>query len=76
MKQGLDQSLFVRLQHAQHVHMLTVQYRMHPAISAFPSMYFYEGKLVDAPVVLQGGRDAPFHRCVRVCVWMCEGVDV
>ena len=26
---------------------LNVQYRMHPVISAFPSSYFYEGKLLD-----------------------------
>lgn len=28
---------------------LTVQHRMHPEISAFPSRYFYDGSLVDAP---------------------------
>ena len=29
-------------------HMLETQYRMHPAISAFPSQWFYDGRLKDA----------------------------
>ena len=38
--------MFERLQLAGlPVHMLSVQYRMHPEISAFPSKHFYEGKL-------------------------------
>ncbi|KAJ5542691.1 Zinc finger CCHC-type [Penicillium sp. DV-2018c] len=46
-----EQSLFVRMQknHPQDVHLLDIQYRMHPAISAFPSMTFYDGKLQDGP---------------------------
>ena len=31
--------------------MLSEQYRMCPGIRQFPSEYFYQGKLVDAPVV-------------------------
>ncbi|KAJ5699120.1 hypothetical protein N7462_001125 [Penicillium macrosclerotiorum] len=46
-----EQSLFVRMQknYPQDVHLLDVQYRMHPAISCFPSLTFYEGKLQDGP---------------------------
>ena len=28
--------------------MLTEQYRMHPDISAWPSHYFYDGRITDA----------------------------
>lgn len=44
-----DQSLFVRM--ANHVKplLLDVQYRMHSAISKFPSKKFYDGKLKDGP---------------------------
>ena len=49
--------------------LLSEQYRMHPAISAWPSSYFYEGRLLDAPGVAAGsgggggggGRAAPWH---------------
>jgi senataxin len=41
--------------------MLQEQYRMHPAISAFPSAFFYEGALRDAPVVTSVTRAAPWH---------------
>ncbi|KAL2198713.1 SEN1 N terminal-domain-containing protein [Corynascus similis CBS 632.67] len=46
---GYDQSLFVRMQknHAKDVHLLDMQYRMHPEISKFPSQEFYEGLLQD-----------------------------
>ncbi|SPQ19663.1 bc50827a-d072-4c71-b1bd-e443da840486 [Thermothielavioides terrestris] len=46
---GYDQSLFVRMQknHAKDVHLLDMQYRMHPEISRFPSKVFYEGLLQD-----------------------------
>ena len=47
---GLGVSLFERLERAGHEKvMLTVQYRMHPMIRQFPSEYFYENKLIDAP---------------------------
>lgn len=45
-KAGLCQSLFERLVLLGiKPHRLVVQYRMHPALSLFPSNMFYEGKL-------------------------------
>lgn len=45
---NLERSLFERLQVGGcPVKMLSVQYRMHPAIRMFPSDYFYGGRLVD-----------------------------
>ncbi|CAE8582721.1 unnamed protein product [Polarella glacialis] len=50
-----DRSLFQRLQQSQHkVNMLSQQYRMHPAISYFPSQNFYDGKLLNAPWLCSG----------------------
>jgi len=47
-----DRSLFQRLEEAGHeVHMLNLQYRMHPVISAFPRHIFYGGMLLDGPNV-------------------------
>ncbi|KAF9049605.1 hypothetical protein BDZ89DRAFT_1057486 [Hymenopellis radicata] len=50
-KQLYNQSLFVRLQKQQPkaVHLLSIQYRMHPEISLLPSKLFYEGRLTDGP---------------------------
>ena len=31
----------------QQVNMLNTQYRMHPAISSFPSQHFYNGELLN-----------------------------
>ncbi|KAG1653968.1 hypothetical protein FOA52_008664 [Chlamydomonas sp. UWO 241] len=57
---ALSQSLFERLQRAGcRVTMLQQQYRMHPAISAFPSQFFYSGRLMDG--VSESDRAAPFH---------------
>lgn len=61
-KAGLDVSLFDRLiTMGMEVHMLSIQYRMHPMIAEFPSWRFYDHKLetgvrpADRPVVpLQG----------------------
>jgi senataxin len=46
-----EQSLFVRMQRNKpdDVHLLDTQYRMHPAISRFPSRVFYDDRLLDGP---------------------------
>ncbi|XP_078151269.1 putative ATP-dependent helicase C29A10.10c [Carex rostrata] len=47
-------SLFERLSSLGHKkNMLNVQYRMHPCISMFPNISFYEKKLLDGPNVIQ-----------------------
>ena len=57
-----DQPLFSRLQQAGHkVLMLDIQYRMHPAIAAFPSAHFYQSKLKNGENVLSGDYQKPFH---------------
>ncbi|KAG2644354.1 hypothetical protein PVAP13_2KG411606 [Panicum virgatum] len=53
-------SMFERLQRAGYpVIMLTKQYRMHPAISRFPSLHFYENKLLDGAEMAE--KSASFH---------------
>ncbi|KAK3826729.1 MAG: AAA domain-containing protein [Linnemannia gamsii] len=46
-----NQSLFVRIQKLAptSVHLLSIQYRMHPDISVFPSREFYDSLLRDGP---------------------------
>uniref|UniRef100_A0A0A9D301 DNA2/NAM7 helicase-like C-terminal domain-containing protein n=1 Tax=Arundo donax TaxID=35708 RepID=A0A0A9D301_ARUDO len=47
-------SLFERLSALGHEkHLLNMQYRMHPSISIFPNISFYDGKISDAPCVMQ-----------------------
>uniref|UniRef100_A0A093VGQ2 Helicase SEN1 n=1 Tax=Talaromyces marneffei PM1 TaxID=1077442 RepID=A0A093VGQ2_TALMA len=57
-----EQSLFVRMQsnHPNDVHLLDIQYRMHPAISQFPSVTFYDGLLQDGPDMAKL-RARPWH---------------
>ncbi|KAL1311230.1 hypothetical protein AAFC00_001420 [Neodothiora populina] len=57
-----EQSLFVRMQtnFPGSVHLLDTQYRMHPAISSFPSATFYEGKLLDGDD-MASLRQRPWH---------------
>ncbi|KYK59906.1 hypothetical protein DCS_01040 [Drechmeria coniospora] len=59
---GYDQSLFVRMQqnHPDSVHLLDMQYRMHPEISMFPSREFYEGQLQDGQDMAKLRRQ-PWH---------------
>uniref|UniRef100_A0A1D1ZR49 AAA+ ATPase domain-containing protein n=1 Tax=Auxenochlorella protothecoides TaxID=3075 RepID=A0A1D1ZR49_AUXPR len=57
----MERSLFERLQRCgAPVSMLSVQYRMHPAIRQFPSAYFYNNKLEDAASVLERP-DEPYY---------------
>ncbi|KAI0147492.1 SEN1 N terminal-domain-containing protein [Xylariaceae sp. FL1272] len=60
---GYDQSLFVRMQRnsPQDIHLLDTQYRMHPEISSFPSLEFYERLLVDGDNMAKL-RQKPWHR--------------
>ncbi|CUS13858.1 unnamed protein product [Tuber aestivum] len=48
-KFSYEKSLFVRMQenHPKDVHLLSIQYRMHPMISSFPSKRFYDSELED-----------------------------
>jgi len=43
-------------------HLLEVQYRMHPSISLFPNMEFYNKKILDAPIVKQKAYEKRFLR--------------
>ncbi|MCL7036159.1 hypothetical protein MKW94_004736 [Papaver nudicaule] len=50
---GFGRSLFERLSSLGHSkHLLNIQYRMHPKISAFPNANFYRSQILDAPNVL------------------------
>jgi superfamily I DNA and/or RNA helicase len=54
--------------------MLREQYRMHPAISAWPSRWFYSGRLLDGAGVDATSRGAPFHASPwrgPLVVWDC-----
>lgn len=62
----LGRSMFERLQTAgAKVHLLSVQYRMHPEIRAFPSDRFYGGMLADGCDA--GDRSAAHHINVTNC---------
>lgn len=60
---GLSSSLFERLQNTKRsiVHLLKVQYRMHPAISRFPSDHFYGGRLKNGSCVKSTQYRKPYH---------------
>ena len=66
---GLDVPLFSRLLDAGvHSVLLDEQYRMHPAIAAFPSLHFYGGR-VPAGVTAQ---DRPPVQVGRGCISCME----
>lgn len=62
-KYQYEQSLFARMEgnHRKDVHLLDVQYRMHPEISAFPSRTFYDSRLRDGGDMAKL-RARPWHR--------------
>jgi len=61
-RRGYAQSLFVRLYEAapDRVHLLSIQYRMHPSISQFPSAAFYARHLRDGPGMAEATAQ-PWH---------------
>ena len=61
-RRGYAQSLFVRLYEAasDRVHLLSIQYRMHPSISQFPSAAFYGRHLRDGPGMAEATAQ-PWH---------------
>ncbi|KAI5804900.1 SEN1 N terminal-domain-containing protein [Geopyxis carbonaria] len=61
-KFSYEKSLFVRMQenYPQNVHLLSIQYRMHPSISSFPSKEFYNSGLLDGPD-MASLRKQPWH---------------
>ncbi|KAK9950672.1 hypothetical protein M0R45_006149 [Rubus argutus] len=59
-KADFGRSLFERLAKLGHKkHLLNVQYRMHPSISLFPKMEFYNNQIVDGPNV----KERSYERC-------------
>ncbi|KAG8930710.1 DEAD-box type RNA helicase [Tulasnella sp. 418] len=62
-KFNYEQSLFVRIQkhRPEAVHLLSIQYRMHPVISILPSKVFYSGRLQDGPDMAQKTAQ-PWHK--------------
>ncbi|SCU90406.1 LAME_0E08416g1_1 [Lachancea meyersii CBS 8951] len=56
-----NQSLFVRMEKKCSPYLLNIQYRMHPAISKFPSSEFYKGKLSDGPE-MEAVNSRPWHK--------------
>ncbi|PLW47414.1 hypothetical protein PCANC_05849 [Puccinia coronata f. sp. avenae] len=60
---GYDQSLFVRMQTnaPDAAHLLSIQYRMHPSISTFPSKAFYGSRLLNGPD-MEAKTAQPWHQ--------------
>jgi len=81
--EGLNISLFERLANAGiTAHMLDTQHRMHPAIAAFPSAYFYGGRLKTADHLNSATRPAapgfdwPNPRCPVAFVAARQGSEI
>jgi len=79
-KAGLSQSLFERLVILGiRPHRLEVQYRMHPALSKFPSNFFYEGSLqngIDAAERVKRGLDFPWPQPEKpMFFYCCQGQE-
>ncbi|KAJ0897870.1 putative P-loop containing nucleoside triphosphate hydrolase, DNA2/NAM7 helicase, helicase [Helianthus annuus] len=54
IESGFGRSLFARLSSLGHsMHLLNVQYRMHPSISFFPNCKFYQNRILDAENVMR-----------------------
>ena len=59
------------------LHFLDTQYRMHPAIAAFPAAHFYAGRLRNAPDTLRPSSLAPWVRAVGASApGPCASLDV
>jgi len=60
-KSGFGRSLFERLVLLGHEkHLLNIQYRMHPSISLFPNMEFYDKQILDSPRVKERSYEKHF----------------
>ena len=57
------------------VQLLSLQYRMHPEISSFPSSYFYGGKLMDGPNVSHENT-RPWHKTHGGMLGPCRFFDI
>ncbi len=62
-KAGYSQSLFQRLQIAGYpVLMLETQYRMHPAIAEYPSLRYYQSRLITgSQLITSDSHKMPYH---------------
>uniref|UniRef100_A0A7S3JZD4 RNA helicase n=1 Tax=Aureoumbra lagunensis TaxID=44058 RepID=A0A7S3JZD4_9STRA len=59
-RNALGTSLFQRLQDAGlQPHLLSRQYRMHPAINAFPSRQFYKNRVSTCPIIAENRLSQP-----------------
>ncbi|CDY22185.1 BnaC01g39160D [Brassica napus] len=68
-KTKFGRSLFERLVLLGHnKHLLDVQYRMHPSISVFPNIEFYDGKISDAANVKESNYQKSPKNIVEVAV--------
>uniref|UniRef100_A0ACD5V5D6 Uncharacterized protein n=1 Tax=Avena sativa TaxID=4498 RepID=A0ACD5V5D6_AVESA len=57
----LGRSLFERLSLLGHKkHLLNMQYRMHPSISIFPNLSFYDKRILDGSNVTQAGHEREY----------------